>query len=185
MNKKQLQESIMAGVKRAFRTNKSLNEGFSAWKEQNVPRVNYELFNKCIENISLAFDKLFESNQIKILSIMYHDNASATWKLISQQNQFGKINNTINEAIKIFKNEYCKNDEDKFVNAINELYIKIFIPKNSHLMKYIQSTIDPGSNKIKNISYLSLVKGNDDTIALRFSLKTLMDNCAEILEYFS
>lgn len=33
MNKKQLTESIMAGVKRAFRENKSLNEGFSAWKE--------------------------------------------------------------------------------------------------------------------------------------------------------
>jgi len=33
MNKKQLTESIMAGVTRAFRENKALNEGFSTWKE--------------------------------------------------------------------------------------------------------------------------------------------------------
>lgn len=33
MNKKQLTESIMMGVRRAFRKNKSLNEGFSQWRE--------------------------------------------------------------------------------------------------------------------------------------------------------
>ena len=42
MNKKQLTESIMVGVRRAFRENKSLNEGFSQWKEQNVPKIDYD-----------------------------------------------------------------------------------------------------------------------------------------------
>ena len=33
MNKKQLTESIMTGVRRAFRENRALNEGFSQWRE--------------------------------------------------------------------------------------------------------------------------------------------------------
>ena len=40
MNKKQLRESIMAGVSRAFKDNKALNEGFSAWRDANVPKFN-------------------------------------------------------------------------------------------------------------------------------------------------
>lgn len=45
MNKKQLTESIMAGVKRAFRENKSLNEGFSQWREENAPKFPIEQLN--------------------------------------------------------------------------------------------------------------------------------------------
>jgi len=57
--------------------------------------------------------------------------------------------------------------------------------KQSHLYKYIISTIDPGSNKIKNMSYITLVKVDDNNVALRFSLQTLLDECPEILDYFS
>ena len=44
MNKKQLQESIMAGVKRAFANNKALNEGFSQWKDENLAKFDMEAF---------------------------------------------------------------------------------------------------------------------------------------------
>jgi len=64
MNKKQLQESIMAGVKKAFKENKSLNEGFSAWSEQNVPRVDYNKVNDAINSLSPLFGKLCDLKQL-------------------------------------------------------------------------------------------------------------------------
>ena len=52
-------------------------------------------------------------------------------------------------------------------------------------MKYIQSTLIPGSNKIKDMPYFTLVKVDDQYIGLRFSIKSIIDNCDEIVEYFS
>ena len=54
-------------------------------------------------------------------------------------------------------------------------------------MKYIQSTLVPGSNKIKDMSYFTLVKcnNNENYIGLRFSVKNVLENCDEIVEYFS
>ena len=52
-------------------------------------------------------------------------------------------------------------------------------------MKYIQSTLIPGSNKIKDMSYFTLVKTVDNNVGLRFSIKSIIDNCDEIIEYFS
>jgi hypothetical protein len=52
-------------------------------------------------------------------------------------------------------------------------------------MKYIQSTLIPGSNKIKDMPYFTLVKGDDNHVGLRFSIKSILDNCNEIIEYFS
>jgi len=52
-------------------------------------------------------------------------------------------------------------------------------------MRYIQSTLVPGSNKIKDMPYFVLVKGDDTHVGLRFSIKSLIDNGNEIIEYFS
>lgn len=52
-------------------------------------------------------------------------------------------------------------------------------------MRYIQSTLIPGSNKIKDMPYFTLVKVDDGYIGLRFSIKSIIDNCDEIIEYFS
>jgi len=53
-------------------------------------------------------------------------------------------------------------------------------------MKYIQSTLVPGSNKIKDMPYFTLVKTNNENyVGLRFSIKDILENCDEIVEYFS
>lgn len=190
MNKKQLQESIMAGVKKVFKENKSLNEGFSQWREQNVPRVDYKKVNDAINYLSAAFGKLCDLKQLLNIILVFHDEKSASWKSIDQLTiddglNTDNIKKLLDSGIVNFKNNYCKGDEDTFVAAINNLYIKITMSKKSHLYKYIISTIDPGSNKIKNMPYITLVKADDNNIALRFSLQTLLDECPEILEYFS
>jgi len=61
----------------------------------------------------------------------------------------------------------------------------MYISVKSHLMRYIQSTLVPGSNKIKDMPYFVLVKGDDTHVGLRFSIKSLIDNGNEIIEYFS
>lgn len=185
MNKKQLTESIMAGVKRAFRENKSLNEGFSQWREQNVPRIDYDTLKTNINNLSTVLEQLMGSKQIDVINVVYHSETSASWTTLSEIIQSSAIVNSIYDAFKQLKTRYCENDEDKFVQAINNLYFKLYIPKTSHLMRYISSTLIPGSNKIKDMPYFTLVKGDDTHIGLRFSIKSILDNCDEIIEYFS
>ena len=185
MNKKQLTESIMVGVRRAFRENKSLNEGFSQWKEQNVPKIDYDTLKTNINNLSSVLEQLMGSKQIDVINIVYHSETSASWTTLAEIIQSLAIVNSIYEAFKQLKSKYCENDEDKFVQAINNLYFKIYIPKTSHLMRYIQSTLIPGSNKIKDMPYFTLVKVDDEYIGLRFSIKSIIDNCDEIIEYFS
>ena len=185
MNKKQLTESIMAGVKRAFRENKSLNEGFSSWKEQNVPRIDYDTLKTNINNLSTVLEQLMESNQINGINIVYHSEASASWPRLAEIIQPSVLLKGVYDAFKRLKAQYCENDEDKFVQAINNLYFKLYISKTSYLMKYIQSTLVPGSNKIKDMPYFTLVKCDDEHIGLRFSIKDILNNCDEIIEYFS
>ena len=186
MNKKQLTESIMAGVKRAFKENKSLNEGFSQWREQNVPRIDYDTLKANINNLSTVLGELMGSKQIDVINIVYHSESSASWSNLAEIMNSSVIVKSIYNAFEQLKKQYCENDEDKFVQAINNLYIKLYIPKTSHLTKYIQSTLVPGSNKIKDMPYFTLVKVNDENyIGLRFSVKDVLENCDEIVEYFS
>lgn len=72
MNKKQLTESIMAGVRRAFRENKSLNEGFSQWKEQNVPNLDYEMLKSNILKISDILGNFLNAKYMPYVSVVYH-----------------------------------------------------------------------------------------------------------------
>lgn len=72
MNKKQLTESIMAGVKRAFRENKSLNEGFSQWKEQNVPKLDHEMLKSNILKISDILGNFLNAKYIPAVNVVYH-----------------------------------------------------------------------------------------------------------------
>lgn len=186
MNKKQLTESIMAGVKRAFRENKALNEGFSTWKDQNVPRIDYDTLKANINNLSVVLEQLMGSKQIEVINVVYHSETSASWTNLAEIMNSSVIVKSIYDAFKQLKTQYCENDEDKFVQAINNLYFKLYIPKTCHLMKYIQSTLVPGSNKIKDIPYFTLVKTNNENyVGLRFSVKDVLENCDEIVEYFS
>jgi len=72
MNKKQLTESIMAGVRRAFRENKSLNEGFSLWKEQNVPKLDHEMLKSNILKISEILGNFLNDKYISVVNVVYH-----------------------------------------------------------------------------------------------------------------
>ena len=72
MNKKQLTESIMADVRRAFRENKSLNEGFSQWKEQNVPKLDYEMLKSNILKISDILGNFLNAKYIPTVNVVYH-----------------------------------------------------------------------------------------------------------------
>ena len=71
MNKKQLTESIMVGVRRAFRENKSLNEGFSQWKEQNVPKLDYEMLKSNILKISDILGNFLKLDKFKEVTLYF------------------------------------------------------------------------------------------------------------------
>ena len=95
------------------------------------------------------------------------------------------IGHGIYDAINIIKHQYCENDEEQLIKALDDTYIKMNIFIKSHLTKYISSTLVPGSNKIKDMPYFTLVKVDDNKIGLKFSIKSLIDNGNEIIEYFS
>ena len=185
MNKKQLTESIMAGVRRAFRENKSLNEGFSAWKEQNVPKLDHEMLKSNILKISEILRNFLNSKYMPVVSVVYHSQSAAAWTTIKELTTPSEIGQGIYNSINIVKQQYCENDEEQLIKALDDTYIKMYILVKSHLMKYIQSTLVPGSNKIKDMPYFTLVKVDENNIGLRFSIKSLIDNGNEIIEYFS
>ena len=185
MNKKQLTESIMAGVRRAFRENKSLNEGFSAWKEQNVPKLDHEMLKSNILKISEILRNFLNSKYMPVVSVVYHSQSAAAWTTIKELTTPSEIGQGIYNSINIVKQQYCENDEEQLIKALDDTYIKMYILVKSHLMKYISSTLVPGSNKIKDMPYFTLVKVDENKIGLRFSIKSLIDNGNEIIEYFS
>ena len=185
MNKKQLTESIMVGVRRAFRENKSLNEGFSSWKEQNVPKLDHEMLKSNILKISEILGIFLNSKYMSAVSIVYHSQSAAAWTTIKELTDPDVIGKGIYDSINIIKQQYCENDEEKLIKALDDTYIKMYISVKSHLMRYIQSTLVPGSNKIKDMPYFTLVKVDNNQIGLRFSIKSLIDNSNEIIEYFS
>ena len=115
MNRKQLTESIMAGVRRAFRENKSLNEGFSQWKKQNVPKIDYDTLKTNINNLSSVLEQLMGSKQIDVIDVVYHSESSASWQRLAEIIQSSVIVRSIYDAFKRLKTQYCENDEDKFV----------------------------------------------------------------------
>ena len=106
MNKKQLTESIMAGVRRAFRENKSLNEGFSQWKEQNVPKIDYDTLKTNINNLSSVLEQLMGSKQIDAINIVYHNEASASWATLIEIVRSSVIVNGVYDAFKQLKSKY-------------------------------------------------------------------------------
>ena len=185
MNKKQLTESIMAGVRRAFMENKSLNEGFSSWKEQNVPKLDHEMLKSNILKISEILGNFLNYKYIPVVSVVYHSQSAAAWTTIKELTEPSTVDRGIYDSINIVKQQYCENDEEKLIKALDDTYIKMYISVKSHLMRYIQSTLVPGSNKIKDMPYFVLVKGDDTHVGLRFSIKSLIDNGNEIIEYFS
>ena len=185
MNKKQLTESIMAGVRRAFRENKSLNEGFSSWKEQNVPKLDHELLKSNILKISEILGNFLNAKYMPVVSVVYHSQSAAAWTTIKELTEPSTVGHGIYDSINIVKQQYCENDEEKLIKALDDTYIKMYISVKSHLMRYIQSTLVPGSNKIKDMPYFTLVKGDDNHVGLRFSIKSLIDNGNEIIEFFS
>ena len=184
MNKKQLTESIMAGVKRAFRENKSLNEGFSQWKEQNVPKLDHEMLKSNILKISDILGNFLNAKYIPAVNVVYHSQTAAAWTTLKEMTDPSVVGQGIYDAVNIVKQQYCENDEEQLIKALDDTYIKMYIFVKSHLMKYISSTLVPGSNKIKDMPYFTLVKVNDNQIGLRFSIKSLIDNGNEIIEYF-
>ena len=185
MNKKQLTESIMVGVRRAFRENKSLNEGFSQWKEQNVPKLDYEMLKSNILKISEILGNFLNAKYMSVVSVVYHSQSAAAWTTIKEMSTPSVVGKGIYDAINLVKHQYCENDEEQLIKALGDTYIKMNIFIKSHLTKYISSTLVPGSNKIKDMQYFTLVKVDDNKIGLKFSIKSLIDNGNEIIEYFS
>lgn len=186
MNKKQLQENIMAGVKKAFANNKALNEGFGAWVEQNVPKINYDILNDHIKKLTDMLILLVKGKQVNLVQVMYHNVASGSWSTLKEYNPTNSnaqaLNTLISDAIVKIKDLF-KNDEDKFVSSIDDIFIKLRIPRTSHFMKYIMSTIVPGSNRIKDMAYCQLMRIDDNYIAFKFSLKSLIEYGNEIEDY--
>ena len=103
MNKKQLTESIMAGVRRAFRENKSLNEGFSAWKEQNVPKLDHEMLKSNILKISEILRNFLNSKYMPVVSVVYHSQSAAAWTTIKELTTPSEIGQGIYNSINIVK----------------------------------------------------------------------------------
>ena len=79
MNKKQLQESIMAGVKKAFANNKALNEGFSQWKDTNLPKFDSDKFKELFKEFMSILFNLINEGQISSLRFMKYDKNSSSW----------------------------------------------------------------------------------------------------------
>ena len=86
------------------------------------------------------------------------------------------VSKGIYDAINLIKHQYCENDEEQLIKALDNTYIKMYIFVKSHLTKYISSTLVPGSNKIKDMPYFTLVKVDYEYIGLRFSIKSIKSN---------
>jgi hypothetical protein len=185
MNKKQLTESIMAGVKRAFRENKSLNEGFSAWREENAPKFPIETFNKNIEPLINLLSKYVEKGYFVNLSfgILINDG----YKVLKSKNNSASLKpiGFVIDGEDILKAK-CEAGEDQFNRAMYLTKFRMVINKDTMFEKYVKTTINGGSNKI--IDYEDLIEvtnlNQDDQLMFTISSKDLLneDNVNKIIE---
>ena len=187
MNKKQLTESIMAGVKRAFRENKSLNEGFSQWREENAPKFPIEqlngntqpLINLCADYISKGY----------IESIKFGVVVKEKYAEIATLDK-GSVNQTSLKSFmldcEIDLKEKCSKGEDQFNRVMFLTALKIHIPYETLFGKYVKSTINAGSNRINDYEDLINVTLANNAIVLVIKLQDLVnaDNANKIVEYF-
>ena len=158
MNKKQLTESIMAGVRRAFRENKSLNEGFSAWKEENRPKFDMQGFwkndeilmklllplvvQKYVSQIDFGV-KGKDGNFVTIAKIMHDAN--------NIKSACENIQNGVSRLIKHFESDQNKVDQ----SLAKSLYY-VYIVENSDLYEFINQNVDgmtyeDGSKRISGL----------------------------------
>ena len=187
MNKKQLTESIMAGVKRAFRENKSLNEGFSQWREENAPKFPLEqlngntqpLVNLCANYISKGY---IESIRFGLVVNEKYTEIKALYKESIDQTNLKSFMADCENTLKA----KCPKGEDQFNRAMFLTVFKINIPYESLFGKYVKSTINGGSNRINDYEDLINVTLADKAIILVIKLQDLVnaDNANKIVEYF-
>ena len=188
MNKKQLTESIMVGVRRAFRENKSLNEGFSQWREENAPKFPIETFNKNIEPLISLLSKYVEKGYLFNISLGIQTNDG--FKILKSKNNSASLKpiGFVIDGEDILKSK-CNSSEDQFNRIMYLTKFRMVINKDTMFEKYVKTTINGGSNKI--IDYEDLIEVTklnlDDRLSFTISSKDLLneDNVNKIIEYLN
>lgn len=187
MNKKQLRESIMSGVEKAFKTDKALNEGFSAWKEANVPKFNLTAFYESTRSFLTVVLNLLKCHQMSAVKFsIYNPDNNSYSTILEADDQTGPESAIMNIQghIKGLKERL---GEDGFVAAMGKTAFILAVPVKSHLWNYMESTIDVASNRINGLDCIRFKRPTTDTTEVRLyiSTKELIENVDLLVDYFS
>ena len=187
MNKKQLQESIMAGVRKAFNANMALNEGFSAWREENEPKFPLQQLNGNTEPLINLFGNYIIQDYIE--SVQFGITVNETYQKIGildkKALEEGNVKAFMGTAENILKQK-CTKGEDQFNRVMFLTQLKVYISYDSTFGKYVKSTINGGSNRVNEYEDLIIPILADDNIVLVIKIKDLtnVENVNKIIEYF-
>lgn len=192
MNKKQLQESIMAGVRKAFSTNKVLNEGFSTWSETNVRKFDMKGFSQNAANLCTYLFEYVKKNYITLVKFVKYTQGPG-WEIVSfaptDKVKSGEwtVNTFINNITQKV-NEKCESKSDKIAEFMDTAAISIDVVADSYLMKYIDSTLDP-NGKIKDSNAIVVNKSQklatENVVRVYISVPEFMSEADKVFEYFS
>lgn len=194
MNKKQLQESIMIGVRRAFKENKSLNESFSTWKDENLAKFDMQTF---WANIKGLFQVLLPLMKEKLISgitfsvyaptLEHKFNVLATIQpnCLDADAAVKEINNGYQTLVHSL-GEY---NAVKVAEKMNKTIFYIAVDNNSYLWKYILSTLDAvningNKRRLKDLDYVQVLIGTDVS-TLYIPTTAIMEHLSDLIEYFS
>lgn len=186
MNKKQLQESIIAGVRKAFSNNKTLNEGFSAWKEENAPKFNTQLFQQKGVRFFRIMQNLVKTKQINIANLSIFSKKENTYKTIMYVNSDNlggndmELSQKFEDILKTLSSAYST--PEQLMSIMKTGRFRLEVVNGSYLEKYINATSD-GVNNIKNLPYVKIQKGYK--LELFIDVDDFLDHADEINEYFA
>lgn len=194
MNKKQLQESIMSGVRKAFKENKSLNESFSTWKDENLAKFDMQTFwGNTKELFKVLLPLLKEKLITSVTFSVYAPSLEHKFNVLAtvQQNCLD-----VDAAVKEIANGYNtlvqslgEYNAVKVAEKMNKTIFYISVDNKSYLWKYILSTLDAvningNKRRLKDLDYVQVLIGANRS-TLYIPTTAIMEHLSDLIEYFS
>lgn len=167
MNKRKLYESIMRNIKRNFKYG-SLNEGFSAWRDEHMPKFDFDTFKsfymQLISVLGPYINNRNDDAQIISINFLILDENTNKYKTLNSVKEFNDMNdaevitNNLMEQIK----QYAIKESQR-IQIMERAILTIDLQPDSMLAKYINAQADPsriGSLKdINSIIYKQKING--------------------------
>ena len=178
----------MKGVEKSLKNNKTLNEGFSAWRNDNAPVFPFDKFNEAVKPLVELLQKYMSSNyvsgvafRLNTLTKIDGQDRQVDFSLSGSNNADNYVEDGIDEL-----RERCQKGEDQFNRLMFKTYIQFSINPDSVFGNYVLSTVNKGTNKISDLEDIVEYEQKDGPI-IKVPVSSIIneDKMQKLMDYLN